>query len=151
MSSSAWTAGSICKRSNPCAGASGSPAMRSTPIRASYTRQRKGLMIMALRFETNVSREVCLRDLEGVTAPSNFGADQVRFDTDQGSFYVSESVANVLRDQFRRYNVKPGEPIEIVKGECDLGRGRKAIRWEVSRVGFAPGEQRDGSFAVDAS
>src|SRR5262249_431991 len=41
-----------------------------------------------------------------------------------------------------------GEPVEISKAEVANGNGRKSIQWQVARVGFAPGEQPDGTFAV---
>ena len=47
-----------------------------------------------------------------------------------------------------KLKVEKGEPVEIGKFEQDLGRGRRGIQWLVKRVGFAPGEQPDGTFAV---
>jgi hypothetical protein len=57
-------------------------------------------------------------------------------------------VGAFLAEQFRKLGVKPGEPVEITKAEVSRGNGRKGIQWMVAKVGFAPGEQPDGTFAV---
>jgi hypothetical protein len=44
--------------------------------------------------------------------------------------------------------VRPGEAVDICKAEVSKGNGRKGIQWTVARIGFAPGEQPDGTFAV---
>jgi hypothetical protein len=44
--------------------------------------------------------------------------------------------------------LQPQEPFEICKKEVDYGNGRKGIEWQVAKVGFAPGEQPDGTFVV---
>src|SRR6516165_1009647 len=64
------------------------------------------------------------------------------------TFYVSEVVGAILAEQFRKLCVKPGEPVEITKAEVSRGNGRKGIQWMVAKVGFAPGEQPNGTFAV---
>jgi len=33
----------------------------------------------------------------------------------------------------------------------NMGRGRKGIQWIVKKIGLAPGEQADGTFAVEAA
>src|SRR5207244_4514031 len=38
-----------------------------------------------------------------------------------------------------------------IKAEKDYGNGRKGIEWQVAKVGFVPGEQKDGTFAVPIS
>jgi hypothetical protein len=102
---------------------------------------------MALRFETNVPNELRMRTLTGELVDSQFGAQQYRFLTEAGAFYVSESVGMILHDRFAALGVKAGEPIEITKREVSRN-GRKSIQWEVARIGFAIGEQNDGTFVV---
>ena len=57
-------------------------------------------------------------------------------------------MGRILAEQFRKLGVRVGEPVEITKAEVANGNGRKSIQWQVARVGFAPGEQPDGTFAV---
>lgn len=102
----------------------------------------------AIRFETNVPQEVRLTSLEGVSTPSQFGGNQIKFATDRGALYVSEAVGAILGEQIAKQGVKPGEPVEICKRETSLGNGRKGIRWELSRTGFVPGPQADGTFVL---
>ena len=104
----------------------------------------------ALRFETNVANELRLRSVTGELVESQFGGQQYRFISDAGAFYVSEPVGNILHDRFERLGVTVGEPVEICKREV-VRNGRKSIQWEVAKVGFAPGEQPDGTFAVPAA
>ncbi len=103
---------------------------------------------MALRFETNVARELHLRFLEGKAVDSQYGGVQHLFTAEEGAFYVSDTVGNILVEQFRKLGVKVGEAVTICKREVANGGGRKSIQWQVERVGFAPGEQPDGTFAV---
>jgi hypothetical protein len=105
---------------------------------------------MALRFETNVPNELRLRSVTGELVDSQFGGQQYRFGSDAGVFYVSEAVGNILHERFRKLAIEAGEPIEICKREV-VKNGRKSIQWEVAKVGFAPGEQPDGTFAVPAA
>ena len=102
---------------------------------------------MALKFETNVPNELRMRSIAGELVDSQFGGQQYRFISEAGAFYVSEPVGNLLHDRFERLGVKPGEAIEICKREVSRN-GRKSIQWQVARVGFAIGEQGDGTFAV---
>jgi hypothetical protein len=98
-----------------------------------------------LQFDTNVPLELCLRSIEGEPAPSQFGDDQIRFTTTDGDiFYVSGRVGEIIADTCRKLRIDNGEPVVICKAEVPDGRGRKAIRWQVRRVG----EQADGTFAV---
>lgn len=102
---------------------------------------------MALRFDTNVGMELRLRFLEGREVESKFGGIQHMFTAEEGSFYVSDAVGRILSDQIRKLGVRAGEPIEICKREV-AANGRKSIQWQVAKVGFAPGEQGDGTFAI---
>src|SRR4029079_11129553 len=101
----------------------------------------------ALKFETNVPNELRLRSIAGELVESQFGGMQYRFITDAGAFYVSEAVGAILHDRFEKLGVTAGEPVEICKREISRN-GRKSIQWEVARVGFAIGEQNDGTFVV---
>jgi hypothetical protein len=105
---------------------------------------------MALRFETNIPQELRLRSIAGELVESQFGGHQYRFSSDAGTFYVSEAVGSILHDRFHKLGIEAGEPIEICKREM-VRNGRKSIQWEVTEVGFAPGEQPDGTFAVPAA
>ena len=101
-----------------------------------------------IRFNTNVPVELRLRSTEGKPVESQFGGMQTMFSAEAGAFYVSETVGALLVEQFRKLNVKVGEPVEITKAEVSRGGGRKGIQWTVERVGAAVGEQGDGTFAV---
>src|SRR5262249_31075148 len=101
-----------------------------------------------LRFQTNIPQELRLQSLEGRTVESQFGGVQHMFSSAEGAFYVSDAVGRNLAEQFRKLGVRVGEPVEITKAEVANGNGRKSIQWKVARVGFAPGEQPDGTFAV---
>jgi hypothetical protein len=103
---------------------------------------------MAIKFQTNVPVELRLRFLEGRPVESQFGGVQHMFSAAEGAFYVSDTVGRILAEQFRKLGVRAGEPIEITKAELAGSNGRKSIQWQVTRVGFAPGEQPDGTFAV---
>lgn len=103
---------------------------------------------MTLKFQTNVTQEVRLRSIQGTEVESQFGGKQHMFSAEEGAFYVSEIVGGIITDQCRKLGVKPGEPIDICKREVSRGNGRKGIEWVVSKVGFAVGEQGDGTFAV---
>jgi len=102
---------------------------------------------MPIKFETNVPNELRMRSIAGELVDSQFGGQQFRFITEAGAFYVSEPVGNLLHDRFASLGVKVGEAIEICKREI-VSRGRRSIQWEVARVGFAIGEQTDGTFVV---
>ena len=102
---------------------------------------------MAIKFETNVTNEVRMRSLTGELVDSQFGGQQYRFITEAGAFYVSETVGQILHDRFAKLSVTAGEPIEITKREV-VKNGRRSIQWEVARIGFAVGEQTDGTFVV---
>jgi hypothetical protein len=99
-------------------------------------------------FETNVGQEVRLHYLEGKLGESKFGGQQYMFSTDQGPFWVSEAVGNILHEQIRKQHIQIGEPVEICKREVSQGNGRKSIQWQLTKVGFAPGEQPDGTFVL---
>jgi hypothetical protein len=94
---------------------------------------------MTLRFETNKPIEVRLRYLEGKPVESQFGGMQHMFTAEEGTFYVSETVGGILAEQFRKLGVRPGEPVDITKAEVSKGN-RKAIQWQVAKVGEPPSE-----------
>lgn len=100
-----------------------------------------------IQFQTNVPEEMQLRFLDGKEYESKFGGMQHLFSTtDDRCFYVSATVGNILNRQFQKLGITAGEPIEICKREVAGASGRKTIEWQVSKVGFAPGEQPDGTF-----
>lgn len=100
-----------------------------------------------IKFQTNIPVEMRLRSTEGKAVESQFGGSQFLFTTEEGAFYVSDTVGTILMEQFQKLGVKPGLPIEIMKAEVSKG-SRKTIQWQVSVVGFAPGGQLDGTCAV---
>jgi hypothetical protein len=96
---------------------------------------------VTLKFQTNVPMELRLRFLEGKEVESQFGGVQHLFTAEEGAFYVSDTVGRILAEQLRKLGVRAGEPVEICKREVANGSGRKSIQWQVTRGGFAPGEQ----------
>ena len=60
------------------------------------------------------------------------------FTAEEGTFYVSEAVGQILTDQCRKLNIRPGELVDIVKAEVSKAGGRKGIEWSVAKVGEAP-------------
>jgi hypothetical protein len=102
-----------------------------------------------IRFQTNIPVELRLRSTEGRPVESQFGGMQQMFSADEGNFYVSETVGAILAEQFRKLNVRPGLPIEITKAEVSKGNGRKRIEWTVTTLGYAPGEQPNGTLAIE--
>jgi hypothetical protein len=102
-----------------------------------------------IRFQTNIPVEVRLRSTEGRPVESQFGGMQAMFSAEEGAFYVSETVGAILAEQFRKLAIRPGEPIEITKAEVSKGNGRKGIEWSVAKVGFAPGEQPNGTLVIE--
>jgi hypothetical protein len=62
---------------------------------------------------------------------SQYSGYQHLFTADEGTFYVSEKVGEILADQFRKLGVQPGDRIELCKAE--VGRGpEKRTQWQVS-------------------
>src|ERR1700691_1361035 len=110
---------------------------------------------MKLEFSTNCPIEVCLMSLDGETAESKFGGPQRKYTTtERDIFYVSESVGNIIADTCRKLRIEEREPVVICKAEVPDGRGRKQIRWQVTRVNAPPprvGPQPDRGFAVPAN
>ena len=102
-----------------------------------------------IRFQTNIPVELRLRSTEGRPVESQFGGMQQMFSADPGNFYVSETVGAILAEQFRKLNVRAGLPIEITKAEVAKGNGRKGIEWTVTTLGYAPGEQPNGTVAIE--
>jgi hypothetical protein len=102
-----------------------------------------------IQFQTNIPVELALQFLEGKTVASQFGGNQHMFTTADGRiFFVSEVVGNIISEQLKKLKVSKGEPIEITKAEVPNGNGRKSIQWIVTKVGFTPGEQPDGTLVV---
>jgi hypothetical protein len=101
-----------------------------------------------IKFETNIPVSLTLLSLEAETAPSNFGGDQLKFSTREGPFWVSEAVGSILLDQIRKKSITTASPVEICRREIAQTNGRKGIHWLIDQLGFAPGEQRDGTFVV---
>jgi hypothetical protein len=102
-----------------------------------------------IRFQTNIPVGLRLRSTEGRPVESQFGGMQQMFSADEGNFYVSETVGAILAEQFRKLNVRPGLPIEITKAEVSKGNGRKGIEWTVATLGYAPGEQPNGTLVIE--
>jgi hypothetical protein len=102
-----------------------------------------------IRFQTNFPVKLRLRSIEGRPVESQFGGMQQMFSADEGNFYVSETVGAILAEQFRKLNVRPGLPIEITKAEVSKGNGRKGIEWTVTTLGYAPGEQPNGTLVIE--
>jgi hypothetical protein len=104
-------------------------------------------MSNTVKFQTNVPVELRMRSLTGKPVDSQFGGIQHQFLSEQGAFYVSPVVGGILVEQFRKLNIAAGEPIEIMKAEV-VANGGKRIQWQVAKIGFAVGEQGDGTFVV---
>ena len=101
--------------------------------------------LQKIKFQTNIPIEAALKFAEGKLCDSQFGDPQYMFTTtDDRVFFVAEKVAQKIHG----LRLKPEEPFEIIKSEKDYGNNRKGIEWHVNRVGFVPGEQPDGTFAV---
>ena len=104
--------------------------------------------LQKIKFQTNIAVEAALKFAEGKLCDSQFGDPQYMFTTtDDRVFFVAEKVAQKIHG----LRLLPREPLEITKAEVDYGNGRKGIEWQVAKVGFAPGEQPDGTFVVPAS
>ena len=101
--------------------------------------------LQKIKFQTNITVEAALKFAEGKLCDSQFGDPQYMFTTiDDRVFFVAEKVAQKIHG----LRLQPQEPFEICKKEVDYGNGRKGIEWQVAKVGFAPGEQSDGTFVV---
>ena len=101
-----------------------------------------------IQFQTNVPVELRLQSIEGEVTPSQFGGNQIKFTAHEGPFWVSEAVGSILIDQIRKKRIQPHVPVEVARREIAQSNGRKGIQWSIDPVGFAPGEQSDGTFAV---
>jgi len=99
-----------------------------------------------IKFEINIPVELRLRSIEGRPVESKFGQPQLMFSAEEGVFYVSETVGQILTDQLRKLRIRLGDRVEIVKAEV-TANGRKSIRWSVAEIGYYPGEQPDGTLA----
>jgi len=104
-----------------------------------------------IQFITNVPVELRLQSIEGEVTPSQFGGNQIKFTAHEGPFWVSEAVGSILADQIRKKHIQPHVPVEVARREIAQSNGRKGIQWTIDPVGFAPGEQPDGTFAVPTS
>ena len=104
--------------------------------------------LQKIKFQTNITVEAALKFAEGKLCDSQFGDPQYMFTTtDDRVFFVAEKVAQKIHG----LRLQPQEPLEICKKEVDYGNGRKGIEWQVAKVGFAPGEQPDGTFVVQTA
>jgi hypothetical protein len=89
----------------------------------------------ALRIVTDKPVECRLLTTDGVSAPSNFGVDQIRYRTDLGDLYVSPAVGAIIADAITKHGIEAGRMIRVLKATVDLSNGRKGIRWSVEPVG----------------
>jgi hypothetical protein len=103
-----------------------------------------------IQFQTNVPVTLSLLSLEGEVVESQFGGNQIKFVAREGPFWVSEAVGSILIDQIRKKHVAAHVPVEVCRREMAQGNGRKGIHWTIDTLGFAPGEQPDGTFVVPA-
>jgi hypothetical protein len=101
-----------------------------------------------ITFQTNVPVELRLQSIEGELTPSQFGGNQIKFTAHEGPFWVSEAVGSILMDQIRKKRIAAMVPVEVCRREMAQGNGRKGIHWTIDTVGFAPGEQPDGTFVL---
>jgi hypothetical protein len=104
-----------------------------------------------IQFTTNIPVELRLQSIEGELTPSQFGGNQIKFTAHEGPFWVSEAVGSILIDQIRKKRIQPHVPVEVARREIAQSNGRKGIQWTIDLVGFIPGEQPDGTFAVSAN
>lgn len=90
-------------------------------------------------FNLNIPVELALKYTQGKPSESKYGAGmQHMFSTADGRvFYVSETAGQAITEQLAALGVQPGEFVTITKAECDMGRGKKAIRWQVAQVAAA--------------
>jgi hypothetical protein len=101
-----------------------------------------------IRFQTNIHETVHLRSLAGKPVPSSYGGMQHMYLIDEGAFYVSDKVGEILTDQFRKLNVQVGDAVEITKAESGRGPDRPT-QWVVTKP-VATGEQPNGTLTVPA-
>jgi hypothetical protein len=120
--------------------------MEMSDSREALKRQGENAMpLQKIKFQTNITVEAALKFAEGKLCDSQFGDPQYMFTTtDDRVFFVAEKVAQKIHG----LRLQPQEPFEICKKEVDYGNGRKGIEWQVAKVGFAPGEQSNGTFVV---
>src|ERR1035441_472499 len=104
-----------------------------------------------IQFTTNIPVELRLQSIEGELTPSQFGGNQIKFIAHEGPFWVSEAVGSILADQIRKKHIQPHVPVEVARREIAQSNGRKGIQWTIDPLGFVPGEQPDGTFAVSAN
>jgi len=79
-------------------------------------------------FETNVQVPVALAQVEGMELEGHDG-DEVMYDLQDGRVMF---VPLSIRDQIRKLEVKPGEPLQVCKREVQA-LGEACIEWAVSR------------------
>jgi hypothetical protein len=102
-----------------------------------------------INFDVNVPIELALRSIHGDEVTSQFGGMQHLFRTTDGdSIYVSDTVGQLLTEQCVAQDIAAGERILICKQEVGVGRGRKAIRWLVSRPDAGPDSDPEPQQAV---
>jgi hypothetical protein len=103
-----------------------------------------------IQFDTNCPVALRLSSLEEEVVESKFGGNQIKFTAHEGLFWVSEAVGSILADQIRKKKIQPNVQVEICRREIAQGNGRKGILWQIDPLGFIPGEQPDGTFAIPA-
>jgi len=101
-----------------------------------------------IKFSTNTPVELHLRSIEGRPVDSQFGGVQHMFSAEEGAFYVSETVGQILTEQLRKLRTRPGDLVEIIKAEVNGRNGRKTIQWQVAEISHHTGEQPNGTLAV---
>jgi len=79
-------------------------------------------------FETNVPVPVALAQAEGTEVPGRCG-DEVMYNLQDGRVMF---VPLSIRDEVRKLEVKPGEPLQVCKREVEV-LGEPCIEWTVSR------------------
>jgi hypothetical protein len=79
-------------------------------------------------FETNVPVSVVLAQTEGMDVQGRYG-DEVMYNLQDGRvMFVPVSI----RDEIRKLEVKPGEPLQVCKRQVEV-LGEACIEWTVSR------------------
>src|ERR1022692_888180 len=104
-----------------------------------------------IQFTTNIPVELRLQSIEGEVTPSQFGGNQIKFSAQEGRFGMRKTLGSILADQIRKKHIQPHVPVEGARREIAQSNGRKGIQWTIDPVGFAPGEQPDGTFVVPTS
>ena len=102
-----------------------------------------------LQIITNVPADVRLLSIEGEIKSSQYavGGQELLYRTDQGDVYVPMVVGEIFAKSILAHNIRPNDPVRILKAAADIGGGGKAIRWSLTPLTSA-GEQSNGTLAV---